>query len=93
MSIKEDYERFRSLVQKEVRYRLRHHPVILAQDWVIRCYFSPKAFEEEFPNPYARGEYLQELQNRRQAFSYIRERLDSMIKNMPWNDQQQNTID
>ena len=61
MDARADHDRFRELVREEVRYRLKHHPVLTDGDWVIRCSFSLGEFLQQFPAPEDRARLLQEL--------------------------------
>ncbi|MAH06888.1 hypothetical protein CMI38_01400 [Candidatus Pacearchaeota archaeon] len=84
-SLEEDYWRFRGLMQGQVRYRLKHYPVILDTNWVIECYFSIEEFELEFPDSYLRDEYLREVEYRREESRNLRRTIQVMIDAIPWN--------
>jgi len=84
MSLLDDHNEFCELVKKQVRYRLKHVPVITCDDWVIRCYFSPYEFGLEFPDIYERETYLSRLRDCRERSSDSQKSLAVIMSQISW---------
>ena len=61
MTVRDDHVRFRELVREDIRYRLKHHPVLTENDWIVRCYASRDEFQREFPDSADRATLLDKL--------------------------------
>ena len=69
MDVNEQHNRFRQLMSKQVRYRLKNLARITRSDWVIRAYFSLDEFHQEFPDRQKCEEYLDGVECRLDARS------------------------